>query len=67
MYFKASLDIVTKTTNDERIMFIQANDIVQAMGITKKIRYSKFKLIEPISRSEYMDGVDKKYTNIPQA
>ncbi len=67
MYFKAELEIITKTTNDERIMFIQASDIVKAMDITKKIRYSRFKVIEPISHAQYMDGVDKKYTNIPEA
>jgi len=67
MYFKASLEIVTKKATDERIMFIQAKDIVGAMDITKKIRYSKFKLIEPISHKDYMAGVDRKYTEVPQA
>ena len=64
MYFKACLEIKNRKDQiDERVMFIQATDIVRAMDITKKIRYSKFKTILPINKEEYMRGVDLKYTN----
>lgn len=71
MYFKACLEIKNRKNQiDERIMFIQATDIVRAMDITKKVRYSTFKSIIPVSHEEYMRGVDLKYTNredIPRA
>ena len=45
--------------------FISCNydEIIRAMDITKKIRYSKFKSILPIDKDTYMKGVDLKYTN----
>jgi len=64
MYFKAILEIKNRKEQiDERVMFIQATDIIKAMDITKKIRYSKFKTILPINHETYMKGVDMKYTN----
>ncbi len=64
MYFKACLDVKNRKDQiDERVMFIQATDIIRAMDITKKIRYSKFKSILPIDKDTYMKGVDLKYTN----
>jgi hypothetical protein len=64
MYFKANLEVTNwKKQKDERILFVQAKDIVQAMDITKKIKGSQIWRLAPISYKEYMGGVDLKYKN----
>jgi hypothetical protein len=60
MYFKACLEVGRKK-KDERIMYISARDIVHAMEITKKIRWSTYKYVKPVSYDEYMKGVALKY------
>lgn len=58
MYFRAQLET---EKNDERIMFLSAKDIIQAMDVTKKIRKSRIITLNPINYETYMKGVDKKY------
>jgi hypothetical protein len=58
MYFKANLEIEEK---DEKVLFIAALNIVQAMDITRKIRKSRIKILKPITYEEYMQGIDLKY------
>ncbi len=72
MYFRACLE-VGKKKKDERIMFISARDIIHAMDITKKIRWSDLKNLKPVTHEEYMKGVALKYKkegdqyNVPRA
>lgn len=62
MYFKANLE-VGKKKKSERILFISAKDIIEAMDTTKRIRWSRMLLLKPINYEEYMKGVDRKYKN----
>lgn len=59
-YFKAIIE-TGKKTRYERAVFIQRKDIIDAYDVTKKIRYGKLQLLKPVSRKEYMKGIDKKY------
>ena len=64
LYFKAVLEVTNfKKQKDERVMYLQARDIIHAMDMTRRIRGSQFKTILPISYSDYMSGVDLKYKN----
>ena len=62
MYFRATLE-VGKKKKDERIMFIAAKSIVDAMDVTRKIRWSRLMILIPVTHEDYMKGVDKKYTH----
>ena len=59
-HFRIYLETGKKRSNG-REMFVRASDILGAMDISKKIRGSTLKSIEPISFEAYMKGVAKKY------
>lgn len=63
-HFKINLE-TGKKGSCSRILYVRAVDIIHALGISKKIRYSKLRSIVPISYEEYMKGVDKKYAPPP--
>ena len=60
MHFKATLEVSSRKSWHERLLFIRSEDIIGAMDITRKIRGAKLKKLEPISYKTYMEGVAKK-------
>lgn len=59
-HFKISLE-TGKNLSESRILFVRANDIIDALNISKKIRDSHLSYLIPISYEDYMKGVSKKY------
>jgi hypothetical protein len=46
-----------KKSQRERIMFIRASTILDALDITKKVRPVKLNYVVEITRAEYLEGV----------
>jgi hypothetical protein len=63
-HFKIELSIGKKGSNS-RVLHVRTDDIIGAMDIGRKIRYSKIIQIKPISFKEYMKGVHSKYEPKP--
>ena len=59
-FFKAPINVRTRKSWYERVMFIRSEDIIGAMTITKKVRGSSLKLLTTITYDEYMKGVKAK-------
>ena len=60
MHFKATLEVTSRKSWYERLLYIRSEDIIGAMDITKKIRGARLKKLEPISYKAYMIGVAAK-------
>ena len=63
-HFKVELS-VGKKGSISRVLHVRAEDIIGAMDIGRKVRYSKIMKVEPITYKEYMIGVHKKYDPKP--
>ena len=50
----------TKPRSRPRVMYIKGSNIVDALRIIRKVRNSKYHLIEEISDKTYQDGVSGK-------
>ena len=59
-HFKIQLETGKKKSSG-RTLYVRANDIMDALTISKKIRGANMISINPITYKEYMSGVDKKY------
>lgn len=59
-FFKATINVKTRKSWYERIMFIRSEDIIGAMVVTKKVRGSSLNLLKTITYEEYMKGVKSK-------
>ncbi len=66
-HFKVTLE-TGKKRSENRILFVkagqgdEANGILHAYTIGKKIRDSRIVAVIPVSYEAYMKGVDKKYS-----
>lgn len=63
-HFKIVLETGKKRSSG-RTMYVRAEDIMDALTISKKIRNSSLASISPITFEHYMEGVDKKYDARP--
>ena len=63
-HFKIELSVGKKGSNS-RVLHVRAEDIIGAMDIGRKVRYSKIMKVEPITYKEYMKGVHSKYEPKP--
>tara|TARA_B110000196_G_C20723933_1_gene465480 strand:+ start:161 stop:346 length:186 start_codon:yes stop_codon:yes gene_type:complete len=59
-FFKAVLEVKTRKSWHERILYIRAEDAIGAYTITRKIRGAALKVLKPISYEDYMNGVKNK-------
>ena len=59
-FFKAVLEVKTRKSWHERILYIRAEDAMGAYTITRKIRGAALKVIKPITYEDYMNGVKNK-------
>jgi len=59
-FFRAVLEVRTRKSWHERILFIRAEDAIAAYGISRKIRGAALKVLKPISYEDYMNGVKNK-------
>ena len=62
MYFRILLE-TGKKRNVDRKLFVSDPTIIGALDISNKVKDSTMKSITPISRTDYMAGVGKKYDN----
>lgn len=63
-HFKIELSIGKKRSSS-RVLHVRADDIIGAMDIGRKVRYSSIVRVDPISYKEYMQGVHSKYEPKP--
>ena len=59
-FFRAVLEVKTRKSWHERILFIRAEDAIGAYTITRKIRGAALKVLKPITYEDYMEGVKNK-------
>lgn len=62
MYYKACLEVGKKEDKkDERVLYLQQKNIINAMDVAKKIRFGRLLFVLPINYDEYMRGIGLKY------
>ena len=59
-FFKATINVKTRKSWYERVMFIRSEDIIGAMVVTKKVKGSSLQFLKTITYEEYMKGVKAK-------
>ncbi|MBC8408600.1 MAG: hypothetical protein H8E12_07770 [Rhodobacteraceae bacterium] len=55
-----------KKRSESRVLYVRADNIIDAMTVGRKLRGGNPITAHPISYKDYMSGVSKKYDNPPQ-
>ncbi len=61
-HFRVTLE-TGKHSSTSRVLYVRAENIMDAYIVGNKVRYGKLKKVTPITYEEYMKGVDKKYSS----